>query len=323
MKFFKALSLVVTALLLLFLSVYFGNYYMFCAFLVLIFVVAADILLFILPVGRVGFELRSKKVRLKKGEKTKLYIKIKSTRPFPVYSVKFNVNIKNRFYDGRTVKIETSAAIFGFKTVVIPIRAVKSGVIEISITDARTSDMFGLLGRKEKSSCGYTVIVMPSGVNTDMPEFGSSDSEDLPAVNVYLSNNGDVSGYKEYADGDKNSSINWKLFARTYKLFVREFERTSADEAVVLMDMYRGSLDRALDILYSIDYAEGFTLMWLPAGNEEFETAYISDEETLANAVYSIFYSAPESEPDRGIGEYKRLYKGNSILYISDKLELL
>lgn len=323
MKFIKAVSLMLTALLLLFFSVYFRSYYLLCALFVIIFALAADIILFIMPFGSVGFELKSRKVRLVKGDKTRLCIKIKSTRPFPVYRVRFSVDIKNRFYDGRTVSFETPAAILGFKTVVLPIRAEKAGVLEISISGVYSSDMFGLFGRKEKGMCRYSIIVMPAKTKAEISDFGSSDSEDLPAVNVYLSSNGDVSGYKEYADGDKNSSINWKLFARTDKLYVREFERTSADEAVVLMDMYRGSLDRALDILYSMDSTAGFTLMWLPAGNEEFETAYISGEETLTAAIYRIFYSAPDTEPDRGIGEYKRLYKGNSILYISDKMELL
>lgn len=324
MKFFKLLMCILTFAILLYIAVFFKSYYTLMAAFSIVFIVMADVLLFLLPVGGLEIEISSNKTDYVKGEKGKIFIRIKNKKSFPVYRIKFDVVFKNKFYRESKMNIETPLAMLKRKTINIPINIDKSGVIGVLIRSIEYSDMFGLFKKRLDINAAYSIIVMPQNIDIDTAYFGMADSDEIPATNVYLSNNGDVSGYKEYGAGDRNNNINWKLFARTDKLYVREFERTSADEAVVLMDMNIVNLDKAIDIVYSIGYKNGgFTLLWLPCGNEEFESAYISDEGSLNNAMYRIFDSTPEIVVNKGLTEYKRLYKENKVLYISDKMELL
>lgn len=323
MKVLKTAVYILTLSIMIFMSVYFKNYYLLMGAVLLITVPILDILLFLIPFGSIKAEINSVKTNYVKGEKAEICLHLKSTKFFPVSQLKTDVIIKNKFYEEESITIETPLPIFFKRKIKIPFIINKSGIIEISLNNAKYNDMLGFLNRKTVLNTSYTIIAMPLKESIYKANFGAVDSDEIPAANVYLSSSGDISGYKEYGSGDRNNNINWKLFARTKKLFVREFEKTSADEAVVLFDMYINNLDKALDILYNIDFKSGYTLLWLPKGKEEFKTAYISDKETLKNALYEIFTSAPETEENKSILEYKRLYRENRVLYISDKMELL
>lgn len=307
----------------IFISVYFKSYYLLMGSIMLVAIPLLDIILFFIPFGSIKAEINSSKTDYMKGEKAEIYISLKSTKPFPLWTVKTDVIIRNKFYDEEKITVETPLPVFFTRKIKVPFVIDKSGIIEISVKNTEYLDILGFLKKRAVLNTAYTIIAMPLKENIQQTAFGAIDSDEIPAANVYLSGSGDISGYKEYNSGDRKNSINWKLFARTEKLFVREFERTSADEAVVLFDMYINNLDKALDILYNIDFRKGYTLLWLPKGREEFETAYISDEETLRNALYRIFTSAPETAENKALSEYKRLYKEDKVLYISNKMELL
>lgn len=323
MRILKAAVYILTLFVMIFMSVYFKSYYLLVGAVLLFAVPLIDVILFFIPFGSIKAEINSSKTDYIKGEKAEIYISLKSTKPFPLWAVKTDVIIKNKFYNEEKITVETPLPVFFARKIKVPFVIDKSGIIEISVKNTEYRDMLGFLKKRSDLNTTYTIIAMPLKENIQQTDFGAIDSDEIPAANVYLSGSGDISGYKEYNSGDRKNSINWKLFARTEKLFVREFERTSADEAVVLFDMYINNLDKALDILYSIDFRKGYTLLWLPKGREEFETAYVSDEETLRNALYRIFNSAPETTENKALSEYKRLYRENRVLYISDKMELL
>ena len=324
MKYLKIILSISVFVILLYMSVFFRSYYILSGAFCYSFIIVADILLFFIPFGTVEVEITSSKTNYTKGEKGEIYIKLKNKKLFPIYRAEFDPVLKNKFYKADKVSIKTPLPILMPKTITIPVSMEKSGVVAVFIESIKYSDAFGIMSRSVNVNTAYSVIVMPNKINIDTTHFGEADSDEIPAVNVYLSNSGDVSGYKEYGQGDRTNSINWKLFARTDKLYVREFERTSADEAVVLMDMNINNLDKAIDIIYSIGCKNGvYTLLWLPCGNEEFESQCISDEETLNNTIYRIYDSAPDTAVNKGLDTYKRLYRENKVLYVSDKMELL
>lgn len=324
MKIFKVLIYMLIFALLLYMSLFFKSYYLFMGTAFMIFAALSDIILYLLPFGSIGIEISSNKTNYTKGEKGEIYITLKNRKCFPINKAKLDITVKNKFYKEHKTTLVVSLPVLASKKITLPFELVKSGVVDISAGNIEYSDMFGIFTSVIQNKTLYSVITMPKNHNIDNAVLGSAESEEIPAVNVYLSNSGDVSGYKEYKSGDKTNSINWKLFARTEKLYVREFERTSADEAVVLMDMNIESLDYAIDTVYSIGLkACNFTLLWLPCGSEEFESAYISGEESLTNALYRIYNSAPEIIKDKALSEYKRLYRENKVLYINDKMELV
>lgn len=324
MKYLKIILGISAFVILIYMSVFFRSYYILLGAFCYGFIIALDIILFLIPFGAIDAEITSSKTNYTKGEKGEIYIKLKSKKLFPISAAEFDAVIKNKFYNGDSITIKTPLSILIPKKITIPVTMEKSGVMSVSIESIKYSDAFGILNKSVSINTTYSVIVMPNKVNIDLGDFGAADSDEIPAVNVYLSNSGDVSGYKEYGQGDRTNNINWKLFARTDKLYVREFERTSADEAVVLMDMNINNLDSAIDIIYSIGSDNGvYTLLWLPCGNEEFESSCISDEETLNNTLYRIYDSAPDTALNKGLDTYKRLYRENKVLYVSDKMELL
>lgn len=324
MRYLKIIASILVLLILLYMSVFFRSYYILVGALGYGFIITADIILYLLPFGTIEAEITSNKTDYIKGEKGEIYIKLKNKKLFPIYNAKLELVLKNKFYKADKITIETPLTVSITKKITLPVKMERSGVITLSVDSIRYSDFFGILNRSININTVYSVIVMPNKINIDSTYFGAAESDEIPAVNVYLSNNGDVSGYKEYALGDRTNNINWKLFARTNNIYVREFERTSADEAVVLMDMNINNLDKAIDIIYSIGCKNGiYTLLWLPCGNEEFECECISDEETLNNAIYRIYDSAPEVDVNKGLDMYKKLYRENRVLYVSDKMELL
>lgn len=324
MKFFKVVIYIFAFVIAVYMAVFFNSYYLLVIGGLLAFIACCDFLFFLLPFGKVETVVWSNKTDYTKGETGKIYVKIKSSKIYPIYKVSLDLAFKNKFYDEEKIKIETSVpAIFG-KKIILPLHIEKSGIINIAVSNIEYSDMFGILKRKSKAETKYSVIAMPNEIEINNIEYGVAESDEIPATNVYLSNEGDVSGYREYHEGDRKNNINWKIFARSENLYVKEFERTSADEAVILLDMNIKNIDKAMDILYSVGkYRNGFTLLWLPCGNEEFETAYIADEETLKATMYKIFSSSAEVVENKGLYEYKRIYRENKVLYISDKMELI
>ena len=122
------------------------------------------------------------------------------------------------------------------KRINIPFKAMRSGIYDISIAEAEYSDMLGLFKRKCSCSSIYSFIVMPSeDIDISSDICGATDTDDISSDNVYSAGSGDVGGFREYRQGDKLNSINWKLSARMDKVYVKELEKSSADEAVILV----------------------------------------------------------------------------------------
>lgn len=323
MKALKTILYFIIIFVLTVMSVYFRSYYILAGVLVMTGLFAADVILFFIPTGHINADISSSKTDYTKGETAEIYITLQSTYIFPLSSVNTQITFKNKFYSPHTITIKTPVPLLVPKKIKIPFTLTKAGIVEITLKCTDHSDLLGFFSKKDNTNTVYTILSMPVKDETHFSDFGQADSDEIPAANVYLSNTGDISGYREYSPGDRKNNINWKLYARTNNIYVKEFERTSADEAVVLFDMYKGTIDKAAEILYNLDIGTGYDLLWLPSGREDFEISYISDAETLRNALYRIFSSAPEAVKGKALSEYKKLYKENKVLYISDKLELL
>lgn len=323
MKYFRWLMIICVIVLLIYMSIFFGSYYSLMSAFVCGGVIFVDILLFAIPFGSINVDFTSLNNNCYKGDKNEIYIIFHSRRLQPVRSLNFDVVIKHRFYGEKRIPMSLALPMFFLQKVKVPVVLDKSGVVKITVENMRYSDTFGILSKKTRCDNFYSVVVMPVAVESNESGFGTTDSEEIPAVNVYLSNNGDIKGYRDYMPGDKTNHINWKMYSSKGNMLVREFERSSADDAVVLLDMNKVTLDKGLDILAGINNKGHYTLMWLPAGNEEFELASVTDEESFKDAIYRIFDSQPQQSADTAIVAYKRVFKGNSVLYITDRAELV
>lgn len=323
MKVFKLIFYLVIVLSSYLISLFFNSYESFLVFLFLVLILCVDILVFIFPKGKFKIIIESEKTNYFKNETGKVVIKIKSNKFYPISKAIFNLNIKNNFYDGKSLKVEKSISAFFTEKTKVDIKIEQAGIFKFSVNEVLYSDMLGIFFKKEMVKEMYSIVVYPNEVEIGDINISISEGEDSIASNVYASDNGDVSGYKEFIDGDRKKDINWKLYSRTGSLYVKEFEKISVDEKVVLVDMNIKNIDKALDFLYSI-YKKGyeFNVIWLPCGNEEFESAFIKDENSFKECIYRIFNSKVDYLNDVGLKKYKDI-KGTKVLYLSEDMRLV
>lgn len=323
MKVFKLIFYLVIVLSSYLISLFFNSYESFLVFLFLVLILCVDILVFIFPKGKFKIIIESEKTNYFKNETGKVVIKIKSNKFYPISKAIFNLNIKNNFYDGKSLKVEKAISAFFTEKTEVDIKIEQAGIFKFSVNEVLYSDMLGIFFKKEMVKEMYSIVVYPNEVEIGDINISISEGEDSIASNVYASDNGDVSGYKEFIDGDRKKDINWKLYSRTGSLYVKEFEKISVDEKVVLVDMNIKNIDKALDFLYSI-YKKGyeFNVIWLPCGNEEFESAFIKDENSFKECIYRIFNSKVDSLNDVGLKKYKEI-KGTKVLYLSEDMRLV
>ena len=322
MRVFKVTTFVILLCLPVSAAVYFNVPVLFNIAAALVILLAADIILFMASRGCRAYVM-SDKTEYSKKNKGIMTLEVGNRCFYPVSRVKAAVTIKNRFYKGKTNYYVFPLGMFCRKKIRIPFTAVYSGIYDIHIDKLEYTDMFGILKKSLESDVAYSFFVLPNNTgNNDIDILGAIDTDSIPCDNVYSANSGDISSFREYREGDRLNSINWKLTARMENIYVREYEKTSMDEAVILLDMYINTLDNALDELWTIMNGKtNFYVFWLPAGAEEFENRYVSDKATAEYVLTDIYNSAPDMIRDRGLNEYKRLYKGHEFLYVSSKTE--
>lgn len=322
MRLFKIISFIFLLCILTFASVYFNVQYLSAVAIVLIAAVAVDVILFVISRGcRVN--VVSDKAEYRKKSKGIIKLSVKNLCFYPVNRVRVTLSVKNRYYNGKTNYYVFPLGILCNKKIRIPFVTAYNGIYDIKVDRIEYTDMFGILKRKQICGSKYSFMVLPTGIaDSSIDISGNIDTDNIPSDNVYSSNVGDISSFREYREGDRLNNVNWKLSARMDNIYVKEYEKTSMDEAVILLDMYIRNLDVALDNLYSILKSKtNFYVLWLPAGAEEFKSKYVSDNNAAADIMTDIYNSAPDMLENRGINEYKRLYKGHKFLYVSNKTE--
>lgn len=90
----------------------------------------------------------------------------------------------------------------------------------------------------------------------------------------------DTMGYTEYHPGDDLKSIDWNVYARSEKLYVREFEEDKSVTTHILLDSSK-SMDYSLDTLTKFEYgamfAAGFAYL-VTKDNDKFGISTYSED---------------------------------------------
>ncbi|TGC09187.1 DUF58 domain-containing protein [Methanolobus halotolerans] len=96
----------------------------------------------------------------------------------------------------------------------------------------------------------------------------------------------DTIGYREYHKGDELKSIDWNAYARTEKLYVRQFEEDKSLTTHILLDA-SNSMDYAGDNTTKFEYATmlaaGFAYL-VTRDNDKFAISTFSDEIDISKA---------------------------------------
>lgn len=153
------------------------------------------------------------------------------------------VALRDPGYAGREYYRDTVSA-FSFEQVTkeVPFTAVRRGYFRIDSAELTTQDFFfrwRMLARAPQSAELY---VFPSrqAVARFEPELRRITGEVL-ARRLMVEDPFQFRGIRDYAPFDSLKKINWKATARTGETKVNEFSATTSQEAVLLLDLDRGS----------------------------------------------------------------------------------
>ncbi|MGJ9382208.1 DUF58 domain-containing protein [Salipaludibacillus sp. CF4.18] len=102
---------------------------------------------------------------------------------------------------------------------------VKRGEYEFLGFTLSTSDMFGIFEKRKFIALNSNVLVYPRYHNIERwSAYEKHDSETDISSKDFIEDVTSAAGAREYVPGDKLTSIDWKVTARTNKLMTKEFE---------------------------------------------------------------------------------------------------
>ncbi|UTR13630.1 DUF58 domain-containing protein [Salipaludibacillus sp. LMS25] len=132
---------------------------------------------------------------------------------------------------------------------VIP--AVKRGDYRFFGVHLSTSDMFGLFHRHAFSPAASQLLVYPNYYHiAQWHAYEKRDIETQAALREFVENMTAVSGAREYVPGDKLTSVDWKVTARTNKLMTKEFEDDIGQHFLIIVNNVIPSTDYATIAAY-------------------------------------------------------------------------
>ncbi len=220
---------------------------------------AVMLVLLIAEVRAVKIRVRDFPGRIVRGEKLCMKIHIRNPLFVPVSCCA--VTVLYRIGEGSFEKY----------VITIPLRARSSenvelsiipkhcGAVECLIKKAVFYDFIGLLSKGVKLDISMTAAVMPreypfcSSGEDDVSSLKDSSSAAKLSV---IGGPAEVSGLRDYRDGDRINSIHWKLSSRSESFIVKEFSEPAAGTVLVIPDVCSSedfsAKDRIMDVYFSL-----------------------------------------------------------------------
>lgn len=137
------------------------------------------------------------------------------------------------------------------------ITPVHCGEVKIKINQASVCDFMGIVSHKIKLDKEYVSIVMPREI--PVPQLALLTGivpENEYSVKMQGGNPPNVSGIREYREGDRMNRIHWKLSTRSEELIAKEFEEFTPVHILIIPDisacLSRDESDLCLDAFYSV-----------------------------------------------------------------------
>ncbi|RNA66706.1 DUF58 domain-containing protein [Alteribacter keqinensis] len=197
------------------------------------------------------------------GSKLTVDVKIKRKWPFPfLYLVVEDVmdeGLKKQL--GNTPKIIYYPTIKKELTFSYTIPKLKRGEYAFYGIRVETSDMFGLFKKERYVKAKGELLVYPDHYHIEgWDAYERHDTETRMSTSDFVEDMTSVAGAREYVPGDKLTSIDWKVSARTNKLMTKEFEEYIGQNFLVLLneqvsDMKADTLEsfeKAVELVTSI-----------------------------------------------------------------------
>ena len=183
-----------------------------------------------------------------KGILQHILVSVENPTIFFTPNLYFTLEFNNEFY-GEKAEYTWNIPLYarGVRQLELPIRFQRSGKMIISIKEIRISGILGILTTKQKSDGQGMFYVYPAMLERSMEvgEYEGLKEEDKTGrqEGIMQGNHfSEVSGIREYIQGDSIRDIHWKLSAKKEKLMVKEH--------VILSDTTQTLLVELADVVY-------------------------------------------------------------------------
>ncbi len=329
MKYIKKVINLVYVLVFAFLaiavSVYFRSRLLFLTGCCVLLLTVSDVILFEFFAGHIGFEMKTDRLRLKKGDSFKIRFMIKNFTPVILSYVKINFDIKNFYYSKRNEEITAATGIFSKEKIEIPVKCTLNGNVSVRVNSVIAGDLLGLMSREIVCNDVCTVAVVPvcDNESIDLPQAGVT-GEELHTEET-KSYSGDVTGIREYITGDKLNNIHWKLTVAkgNEELLVKEFAESLNDTVVVVFEYYKENVDAITDSLFAVAYSliknnTTFKLMWVNGGCEDAVIKNITSEQDFIDFSSELYTSYPCDVPTAAIDSFTMTTGTKNCIYIDN-----
>ena len=226
-------------------------------------------------------------------KKIPLVLKLEKKSFFPIGAVKLNVTVKNNMYNE-----ETEHEIFlqpsGGKKMEFqyPIKLEDCGSVRTTVNYADLYDLLGLLRIRKNIDQTMETLVFPADIRlvTELerrPEtqtFGEYYDQNRKGQDV-----SEMSGLRDYAEGDSLGSIHWKLSGKLDELVVREFGYPSNYNILILYDIMKNCngqeiINQRNNAVLALTAALSYSMVEL---NLEHNVGRVTDGELNTMPVYS------------------------------------
>ena len=175
-----------------------------------------------------------------KGQSADVTVTASNGSRIPVPACRLDVTCRNVLTkEEHDISMMTSCGPNGSKSSTFGLVSEFCGMEEVKIHKALISDPAGLFCREQKIDSATAVFVMPEVKEIEIPsEYLDAYDMESYSYSQHLkgTDNGEVFGIREYADGDSPKQIHWKLSAKMDELMVKIPSYPIENKLVVLLD---------------------------------------------------------------------------------------
>lgn len=245
----------------------------------LIFFPMLMIILLVISSKKVTAEIIESSSLVTRGEPVTFKLRINNRSVLPVSC--FGVYLLYRMhgsekYEKYSVSIPLKAK--SNENILVNLRPKHCGILECKIKRCRISDLIGLFSLDLKCIEIDNAVIMPVKSEYRLAvENNFSDDDSSSTYSSYKAGNdpSEVYSLRQYAEGDRQNRIHWKLSSRSSELIVKELSEPVNNQTLVIPDIYICKTDEERDRIY--DIFSSLADFILKTGCS-FDTADIDDE---------------------------------------------
>jgi uncharacterized protein (DUF58 family) len=215
------------------------------------------------------------------------------------------------------------------------IPAVKRGDYRFFGIHLSTSDMFGLFHKHVFLAAPSDLLVYPNYYDiAQWHAYEKHETETHAASREFIDNMTSISGAREYVPGDKLTSIDWKVTARTNKLMTKEFEDYIGQHFVVIfnnvipdtdyatIDAYERGIEFVTSIIMFAHTKGVQSALWTLGKQSRFYPSDTSDDHKnqLMTHLAQLTYETHKESTANSANRDEHIPSGASIIMVSTEL---